>query len=69
MQGLSYQEIAALEQRIRAFQERVGYTGDYDSWIGCATPAVTEGQVSFPTDTPQESTPESSAAFYCAACR
>jgi hypothetical protein len=31
MQGLSHHEIAALERRIRAFQERVGYTGDYDS--------------------------------------
>jgi ferredoxin--NADP+ reductase len=69
MQGLSYHEIAALEQRIRAFQERVGYTGDYDYWIASATSAVTEGQVSFPTDTPQESTPGSSTAFYCAACR
>jgi hypothetical protein len=69
MRGLSYHEIAAIKQRIRAFQERVGYTGDYDSWIAGATPAVTEGQVNFPTDIPQESTPESSTAFYCAACR
>src|SRR6202051_2619907 len=29
MPSLSYQEVAAIEQRIRAFQERVGYTGDY----------------------------------------
>src|SRR5258707_10927729 len=69
MRGLSYHEIAAIKQRIRAFQERVGYTGDYDSWIAGATPAVTEGQVNFPTDILQESTPESSTAFYCAACR
>jgi hypothetical protein len=69
MRGLSYHEIAAIEQRIRAFQERVGYTDDYDSWIAGATPARTEGQVNFPTDIPQESTPESSTAFYCAACR
>jgi hypothetical protein len=69
MRGLSYHEIAAIEQRIRAFQERVGYTDDYDSWIAGATPALTEGQVNFPTDIPQESTPESSTAFYCAACR
>ncbi|HWO35126.1 MAG TPA: FAD-dependent oxidoreductase [Candidatus Acidoferrum sp.] len=69
MRGLSYHEIAALEQRIRAFQERVGYTDDYDSWIAGATPALTEGQVNFLTDIPQESTPESSTAFCCAACR
>jgi ferredoxin/flavodoxin---NADP+ reductase len=69
MRGLSYHEIAALERRIRALQERVGYTGDYDSWIAGATPAVTEGQVTFPIDIPQESTPERSSAFYCAACR
>jgi NADPH-dependent glutamate synthase beta subunit-like oxidoreductase len=68
MQGLSHHEIAALERRIRAFQERVGYTGDYDSWIAGATPAVTEGQVKFPIEIPQESTLESSTAFYCAAC-
>ena len=35
---LSHREIAALEQRIRALQERVGYTGDYDSWISRETP-------------------------------
>jgi NADPH-dependent glutamate synthase beta subunit-like oxidoreductase len=69
MRGLSYDEIAAIEQRIRAFQERVGYTDDYDSWIAGATPSLTEGQVNFPTDIPQESTPESSTAFHCAACR
>jgi hypothetical protein len=69
MRGLSYREIAAIEQRIRAFQERVGYTGDYDSWIAGATPAVTEGQVNFPIEIPQESTLESSTAFCCAACR
>jgi ferredoxin--NADP+ reductase len=33
MRGLSSLEIAALERRIRILQERVGYTGDYDSWI------------------------------------
>jgi hypothetical protein len=68
MPSLSYQEVASIEQRIRAFQERVGYNGDYDSWIACATPAVTEGQVNFPIDIPQESTLESSTAFYCAVC-
>jgi hypothetical protein len=35
---LSENEIAALEQRIRAVQERVGYTSDYDSWIARETP-------------------------------
>ena len=69
MQGLSHHEIAALEQRIRAFQERVGYAGDYDSWIAGETPSVADGQVNFPIDIPQGSTPEGSSAFYCAACR
>jgi NADPH-dependent glutamate synthase beta subunit-like oxidoreductase len=68
MRGLTHYEIAAIEERIRAFQERVGYTGDYDSWIASATPAVTHGQMKFSTDIPKESTPESSTAFYCAAC-
>ena len=69
MRGLSYNEIATIEQRIRVLQERVGYNGDYDSWIASVTSAVTESQVNFPIDIPQESTPESSTAFYCAACR
>jgi hypothetical protein len=69
MRGLSYPDIAALNQRIRAFQERVGYSGDYDSWIAGEPSTVTEGHVNFPIDIPQESTPESSSAFYCAACR
>jgi NADPH-dependent glutamate synthase beta subunit-like oxidoreductase len=69
MRGLSYQEIGAIEHRIRAFQERVGYTGDYDSWISSVTPSIAAGQVDFPIDIPQESAREGSAAFYCAACR
>jgi ferredoxin--NADP+ reductase len=36
--ALSTSEIAAIEQRIRAQQERVGYTADYDSWIARETP-------------------------------
>jgi NADPH-dependent glutamate synthase beta subunit-like oxidoreductase len=36
--SLSQSDIAALEQRIRALQERVGYTSDYDSWIARETP-------------------------------
>jgi len=36
--ALSAAEIAALEQRIRGLQERVGYTSDYDSWIAKVTP-------------------------------
>jgi hypothetical protein len=68
MRGLSYNEIATIEKRIRALQKRVGYSGDYDSWITSVTSAVTDGQVNFPIDIPQESTPESSTAFYCAAC-
>jgi ferredoxin--NADP+ reductase len=38
MPGLSSLEIAALERRIRVLQERVGYTGDYDSWIAGVIP-------------------------------
>jgi ferredoxin/flavodoxin---NADP+ reductase len=36
--ALSESAVAALEQRIRALQHRVGYTGDYDSWIAKVTP-------------------------------
>lgn len=35
---LSDAEIAAVEARIRAQQQRVGYTSDYDSWIAKVTP-------------------------------
>ena len=38
MPGLSSLEVAALERRIRVLQERVGYTGDYDSWISDVIP-------------------------------
>jgi ferredoxin--NADP+ reductase len=68
MPGLSYLEIAALERRIRVLQERVGYTGDYDSWIAGATPAVTAGQVNFAEESTHQSLP-SSAALDCAVCR
>jgi hypothetical protein len=69
MRSLSYHEVAAIEQRIRAFQERVGYTGDYDSWIASVTPSITADHVDFPTDVAPEATRQSSAAFCCAACR
>jgi len=36
--ALSQGEVAAIEQRIHGLQERVGYTGDYDSWIAKVTP-------------------------------
>jgi ferredoxin/flavodoxin---NADP+ reductase len=36
--GLSESQVAAIEQRIRARQQSVGYTGDYDSWIARETP-------------------------------
>jgi ferredoxin/flavodoxin---NADP+ reductase len=36
--SLSEADSARLEQRIRTLQERVGYTGDYDSWIARETP-------------------------------
>jgi len=68
MRSLSYHEVAAIEQRIRAFQERVGYTGDYDSWIANVTLSITADHVDFPTDIALEAT-QSSAAFCCAACR
>jgi len=71
MPGLSYLEVAALGQRIRVLQERVGYTRDYDSWIASVTPTDTAGQVSIPTDIAQEAGRHSlpgSAAFDCAPC-
>jgi len=67
--GLSYLEVAALEQRIRVLQERVGYAGDYDSWIASVTPAGTAGEASFPPVIAQESARQSlprAAAFDCA---
>jgi len=36
--SLSQSDMATLEQRIHALQERVGYTSDYDSWIARETP-------------------------------
>ncbi len=36
--SLSGEQIAAIERRIRARQEQVGYTSDYDSWIAKVTP-------------------------------
>jgi ferredoxin/flavodoxin---NADP+ reductase len=36
--GLSTSQLAAIEQRIRALQQRVGYTTDYDTWIARETP-------------------------------
>jgi len=68
MPGLSYLEIAALKRRIRVLQERVGYTGDYDSWIAGVTPAVAAGQVNFAEEPTHQSLP-SSAVLDCAACR
>jgi len=67
----SYLEIAALEQRIRALQERVGYSGDYGSWVASVPSSDTASQVSRPTDIAPESTRQSSlcsAAFDCAPC-
>jgi ferredoxin--NADP+ reductase len=40
--SLTASEVTAIEQRIRAIQERVGYTSDYDSWIAKVTPADLE---------------------------
>ena len=69
MRSLSYHEVAEIEQRIRAFQERAGYTGDYDSWIASVTLSITADHVDFPTDIALEATRQSSTAFCCAACR
>jgi ferredoxin/flavodoxin---NADP+ reductase len=35
---LSEGEVASIETRIRAVQQRAGYTSDYDSWIAKVTP-------------------------------
>jgi hypothetical protein len=70
MPGLSDLEIAGIEQRIRVLQQRVGYTGDYDSWIASVTPSITGGQVNFPTHLSQEPAYHGvpgSAALDCAA--
>ncbi len=40
MPTLTDLEIAGIEQRIRVLQERIGYTGDYDSWIARVTSSV-----------------------------
>jgi len=40
--ALSQADAEAIERRIRALQERAGYTGDYDSWIAKVTPADLE---------------------------
>ena len=66
MPGLSYLEIAALKRRIRILQERVGYTGDYDSWIASVTPGLTASQ-NFAPESMHQSL--SSSAFHCGACR
>ncbi len=71
MPGLSDLEVVAIKQRIHLLQERVGYTGDYDSWIASVTPPVTTGLENFPTHLAQESTQQSlssSAALDCMAC-
>lgn len=35
---LSPGQVGKIEERIRALQQRVGYTGDYDAWIAKVTP-------------------------------
>jgi hypothetical protein len=35
---LSTAELAEIENRIHALQQRAGYTGDYDSWIAKVSP-------------------------------
>jgi len=36
--GLSNDQMAAVERQVRALQQRVGFTSDYDSWIAKVTP-------------------------------
>jgi ferredoxin--NADP+ reductase len=62
MPGLSDVEIAAIKQRIRVLQERVGYSGDYDAWIASVTPAAAAGQVNFGQQSTHQGLP-SSAPF------
>jgi ferredoxin/flavodoxin---NADP+ reductase len=38
LSSLTQEQIAAIERRVRARQEQVGYTSDYDSWIAKVTP-------------------------------
>ena len=38
MPQIAPNKIASIEQRIRALQQRAGYTSDYDSWIANVTP-------------------------------
>jgi NADPH-dependent glutamate synthase beta subunit-like oxidoreductase len=40
--GLSESQLVALEQRIRALQQRAGYLSGYDAWIAAETPADLE---------------------------
>jgi len=61
MPGLSDVEIAAIKQRIRVLQERVGYSGDYDAWIASVTPAATAGQVNFGQQSAHQGLPSSAA--------
>jgi hypothetical protein len=71
MPGLSDLEIAGIEQRIPVLQQRVGYAGDYDSWIAGVIPPVAAGQVNIPTHLAEESTHQGfagSAALDCVAC-
>ena len=46
---------------------RVGYPGDYGSWIANVTPPVTAGQVNFTEESTRQSSP-SSVALNFAAC-
>ena len=64
--GLSEPEVAAIEQRIRALQERVGYTGDYESWIARMTPPVPTGQVNLAGESIHQSSPSSGALNHAA---
>jgi NADPH-dependent glutamate synthase beta subunit-like oxidoreductase len=57
--GLSDSEMAAIKQRIHMLQERVGYTGDYDSWIAKVTAPVTGDQENFTKALAPESTRQS----------
>jgi ferredoxin/flavodoxin---NADP+ reductase len=56
---LSELEVAVIEQRILSLQKRVGYTGDYESWITNMTPPVTTGQRNFAEESIHQGSPSS----------
>ena len=58
-------KVAALERRIRVLQERVGYTGDYDSWIAGVTPFRSRRSDELPDRHRAEAYPPEFTVFGC----